>query len=159
MKSVTKTIITLALMPCLYFFPLTIVQANTVNTKVTAQQNDLKQLNQLWLAYQDQILVMDKALNTLKNQADEVQKNATISLYIKKIDQTKTAINRLILTQNNAQLLRQQMIEHATKYQNVYRLATATQPNPHQLNMVQRLTAQTDVLYQKMKATAQVLYS
>ena len=146
-------------MPCLGFLPLVAVQAKVPDQKAVVQQNDLQQLNQLWVAYQKQIAVMNNALNSLKNQTDEIQKNAKISVFIKKIDQTKTAINRLILTQSKAQLLRQQMIEHATKYQNVYRLATASQPNAHQTNMVQRLTLQTDTLYQKMKATAHALYS
>lgn len=127
----------------------------TTTAKTAVQANaDIKKLKSLWQNYQDHFTVMEQSLNSIKNEENENRKNAKITMYVKQLDHIKNALNHLVLTQVNTNLLRQQIIEHANKYQNVYRLATASKPTSNQINMVQRLNLQTTALYQKMQANA-----
>ena len=134
----------------------TLYAAPSSPQKATAS-NDITQLQALWIAYQDQVMLMNKAITHLQTEANESQKLAKISMHIKKLDQIKNALNRLVIAHSTGNVLRQQMLEHATKFQNVYRLATTPKPTEGQLSMAQRLTAQTDLLYQQMQITAQGL--
>lgn len=135
------------------------VQAKaTTNEKLIAtSQEDLKRLNTLWLNYKDHLTLMNQALNQIRNEIDENQRNAKIAYYTRKLEETKNALNRLILTHSLANQLRQQMIEHATKYQHVYKLSAVSKPTANQLSMFERLNMQTSSLFQQMQSTASQL--
>lgn len=119
--------------------------------------NDLQRLQNLWQNYQHNVTSMNNALAQIKNEKDEQKKNMCISTHNNKLEQIKNTLNQLILTENLANQLRQQIIEHATKYQGVYKLAAIENPTTTQLNVFQRLNGQTSSLYQKMLNTAQQL--
>lgn len=138
---------------------ISFAQANVV-TKANIQQKaeqDTQQLKDLWQNYQNHILQMNRALPALKEVKDDQQKNAVISKYNRTLEQTKNSLSVLILSQTHAVQLRQQLIEHATKYQNVYKLAAIEKMSEHQHNAWQRLNTQTDRLYQQIQNTAQGL--
>ena len=125
------------------------------SAKTTANtQNDHNKLMVLWHSYQKQLLEMERAITGLRTEADESQRNAKIAFYNRQLEEQKNTLNRLVLTQNQANILRQQMLEHATKYQNVFRLSTTPKPNPNQINMYERLNAQTNSLLSQMQTTA-----
>ncbi|OUY09108.1 hypothetical protein [Acinetobacter populi] len=124
---------------------------------IKQQQKDTQLLKTLWQSYQDNLGMMNKALPALKQEKDQDKKNALISQYNRKLEQTKNILNKMILTQPNALQLRQKMIEHATKYQSVYKLAAIDTQNTTQQNMLSRLNSQTDQLYQQMQQIAQSL--
>lgn len=126
----------------------------TPNTTLQIQQ-DMQKLQTLWKSYQTNVSSMNKALPTIKQEKDINKKNASISVYNQKLEQTKSALNQLILPHSTANKLRQQIIEHATKYQGVYKLAAIDTLNNNQLNAFNRLNDQTSTLYQQMLNTAQ----
>lgn len=135
--------------------------AATTVTKANIQQKtaqDTQQLKNLWKNYQNHINQMNRALPALKQEKDHQQKNAMISQYNRYLEQTKNSLSLLILTQTNALQLRQQITEHATKYQNVYKLAAIEQLSSNQLNTWQRLSTQTEQLYQQIQSTAQSIH-
>jgi hypothetical protein len=135
--------------------------ASTPVTKANIQQKaelDTQQLKTLWKNYQNHIQQMNRALPALKQQKDVQQKNAMISQYNRYLEQTKNSLSLLILSQTSAVQLRQQLTEHATKYQNVYKLAAVENMSEHQLNAWQRLSTQTENLYQTLQSTAQSIY-
>lgn len=154
MAHIFKIIGAMSLCSCLFVVPTTYVQANSKTQHVTASQNDAKKLIDLWLNYQQRLLEMEKAAASIKTEIDDNQRNAKIALYTRQLEESKNLLNRLVLTQLSANQLRQQMLEHATKYQNVFKLATTPKPNPNQLNSYERLSAQTDALFMQMQNTA-----
>lgn len=78
-------------------------------------------------------------------------------MYNKRLMQTKNAINQLVLLDPISNKLRQQIIEHATKYQNVYQLSAAAKPTAQQKYLFERLEAQTAQLYEQILVTTQSL--
>ena len=129
--------------------------ANTVtaNTK-QIQITDDKKLHNLWVSYQDTLFLMDKALDKIKTETDDNKRNAIIATYIQRLTQIRNTLNSLILTTAANNKFRQHMIEHTTKYQNVYQLAALTKPTEQQRNMFTRLNEQTADIYGKMVVLA-----
>ena len=156
MKNILKNILFYAVICCSGMATASYAQTLPNNGQIT-RQNDIKQLSSLWQAYQDTLVTMNQALNGIKNETDENQKNARIAIYTKKLEDTKNALNRLVLTQVAANQLRQQILEHATKYQNVYKLSAVSKPTENQLNMFERLNVQTSMLYSQMQITAKTI--
>lgn len=125
--------------------------------KTLAVVNDVQKLKSLWSNYQDTLILMDKALNSIMNEVDDNARNAKISMYTKRLMQTKNAINQLVLLDPIANKLRQQIIEHATKYQNVYQLSATVKQSAQQKYLFERLEAQTTQLYDQILVTTQAL--
>ncbi|WP_374296297.1 hypothetical protein [Acinetobacter sp.] len=73
------------------------------------------------------------------------------------MEQSKALLKHLVLSNQTAVKLRQSMTNHATKYQNVFKLATLDKTTSSQRNTFERLNAQTDVIYQNMQKTASQL--
>lgn len=154
MQNFSKTLIFSTLLCCLSLsLPVYAQPTQTAKSNPSAQ-SDLIRLNSLWVSYQKHLTSMDQALTSIRKEIDENQKNAKIAVYTRQLEETKNALNRLVLTQITANQLRQQMLEHATKYQNVYKLSAVAKPTQNQISMFERLNVQTDTLYQQMQATA-----
>lgn len=154
MQNIIKTVLFSGIFTCMSLFTQVHAQQTQTAKLNTTTQHDLIRLNNLWLSYQKHLTTMNQALNSIRKEIDENQKNAKIAVYTRQLEDTKNALNRLVLTQMTANQLRQLMLEHATKYQNVYKLSAVSKPTPNQISMFERLNIQTDNLYQEMQATA-----
>lgn len=155
MKSSIKIITCISiLVGGMTLLPTAFAQSISNTKSVSNVQGDSKKLITLWLDYQKHLMDMEQAITSIKNESDDNQRNAKIAFYTSKLEEQKNLLNRLILTQQHANLLRQQMLEHATKYQNVFKLSAHPKPNPNQINMYTRLNSQTDSLFNKMQTTA-----
>lgn len=100
---------------------------------------------------------MNQEIPSLQAEIDQQKRNARVYTFNRNLEQSKALLKRLVLSNQTAVKLRQSMTNHATKYQNVFKLATLDKTTTSQRNTFERLNVQTDVIYQNMQKTASQL--
>lgn len=133
--------------------------ATTVTKQSLAKQEviDTQKLKTIWQDYQKNIQQMNQEIPSLQAEIDQQKRNARVYTFNRNLEQSKALLKRLVLSNQTAVKLRQSMTNHATKYQNVFKLATLDKTTTSQRNTFERLNAQTDVIYQNMQKTASQL--
>ncbi len=133
--------------------------ATTVTKQSLAKQEviDTQKLKTIWQDYQKNIQQMNQEIPSLQAEIDQQKRNARVYTFNRNLEQYKALLKRLVLSNQTAVKLRQSMTNHATKYQNVFKLATLDKTTTSQRNTFERLNAQTDVIYQNMQKTASQL--
>ena len=128
-------------------------QATTVTKQSLAKQEvlDTQKLKSIWQDYQKNIQQMNQEIPNLQ------KRNARVYTFNRNLEQSKALLKRLVLSNQTAVKLRHSMTNHATKYQNVFKLATLDKTTTSQRNTFERLNAQTDAIYQNMQKTASQL--
>ncbi|MEC8886729.1 MAG: hypothetical protein VX875_06495 [Pseudomonadota bacterium] len=134
-------------------------QATTVTKQSLAKQEviDTQKLKMIWQDYQKNIQQMNQEIPSLQAEKDQQKRNARVYTFNRNLEQSKALLKHLVLSNQTAVKLRQSMTNHATKYQNVFKLATLDKTTSSQRNTFERLNAQTDVIYQNMQKTASQL--
>lgn len=117
----------------------------------------MQQLKVIWKKYQQDIQQMQQVIPSLQAEKDQAKRNARVYTFNRNLEQSKAALKRLVLADQTAIKLRQSMINHATKYQNVFKLATLDKLSTTQRSTLERLNAQTNALYQNLQQTASQL--
>ena len=118
---------------------------------------DTQKLKTIWQDYQKNIQQMNQEIPSLQAEKDQQKRNARVYTFNRNLEQSKALLKHLVLSNQTAVKLRQSMTNHATKYQNVFKLATLEKTTTSQRNTFERLNAQTDVIYQNMQKTASQL--
>ena len=133
--------------------------ATTVTKQSLAKQEviDTQKLKTIWQDYQKNIQQMNQEIPSLQAEKDQQKRNARVYTFNRNLEQSKALLKHLVLSNQTAVKLRQSMTNHATKYQNVFKLATLDKTTTSQRNTFERLNAQTDVIYQNMQKTASQL--
>ena len=133
--------------------------ATTVTKQSLAKQEviDTQKLKTIWQDYQKNIQQMNQEIPSLQAEKDQQKRNARVYTFNRNLEQSKALLKHLVLSNQTAVKLRQSMTNHATKYQNVFKLATLDKTTSSQRNTFERLNAQTDVIYQNMQKTASQL--
>lgn len=133
--------------------------ATTVTKQSLAKQEviDTQKLKMIWQDYQKNIQQMNQEIPSLQAEKDQQKRNARVYTFNRNLEQSKALLKHLVLSNQTAVKLRQSMTNHATKYQNVFKLATLEKTTTSQRNTFERLNAQTDVIYQNMQKTASQL--
>ena len=133
--------------------------ATTVTKQSLAKQEviDTQKLKTIWQDYQKNIQQMNQEIPSLQAEKDQQKRNAGVYTFNRNLEQSKALLKHLVLSNQTAVKLRQSMTNHATKYQNVFKLATLEKTTTSQRNTFERLNAQTDVIYQNMQKTASQL--
>lgn len=133
--------------------------ATTVTKQSLAKQEviDTQKLKTIWQDYQKNIQQMNQEIPSLQAEIDQQKRNARVYTFNRNLEQSKALLKHLVLSNQTAVKLRQSMTNHATKYQNVFKLATLDKTTTSQRNTFERLNAQTDVIYQNMQKTASQL--
>ncbi|SDB94117.1 hypothetical protein SAMN05421749_102301 [Acinetobacter marinus] len=133
--------------------------AKAVTKQSLAKQEliDMQQLKVIWKKYQQDIQQMQQVIPSLQAEKDQAKRNARVYTFNRNLEQSKAALKRLVLADQTAIKLRQGITNHATKYQNVFKLATLDKLSGAQRSTLERLNAQTNALYQNMQKTASQL--
>ena len=133
--------------------------ATTVTKQSLAKQEviDTQKLKTIWQDYQKNIQQMNQEIPSLQAEKDQQKRNARVYTFNRNLEQSKALLKRLVLSNQTAVKLRQSMTNHATKYQNVFKLATLDKTTTSQRNTFERLNAQTEAIYQNMQKTASQL--
>ena len=133
--------------------------ATTVTKQSLAKQEviDTQKLKTIWQDYQKNIQQMNQEIPSLQAEIDQQKRNARVYTFNRNLEQSKALLKHLVLSNQTAVKLRQSMTNHATKYQNVFKLATLDKTTSSQRNTFERLNAQTDAIYQNMQKTASQL--
>lgn len=133
--------------------------ATTVTKQSLAKQEviDTQKLKTIWQDYQKNLQQMNQEIPSLQAEKDQQKRNARVYTFNRNLEQSKALLKHLVLSNQTAVKLRQSMTNHATKYQNVFKLATLDKTTSSQRNTFERLNAQTDVIYQNMQKTASQL--
>ena len=133
--------------------------ATTVTKQSLAKQEviDTQKLKTIWQDYQKNIQQMNQEIPSLQAEKDQQKRNARVYTFNRNLEQSKALLKHLVLSNQTAVKLHQSMTNHATKYQNVFKLATLDKTTSSQRNTFERLNAQTDVIYQNMQKTASQL--
>ncbi len=133
--------------------------ATTVTKQSLAKQEviDTQKLKTIWQDYQKNIQQMNQEIPNLQAEKDQQKRNARVYTFNRNLEQSKALLKRLVLSNQTAVKLRHSMTNHATKYQNVFKLATLDKTTTSQRNTFERLNAQTDAIYQNMQKTASQL--
>ena len=134
-------------------------QATTVTKQSLAKQEvlDTQKLKSIWQDYQKNIQQMNQEIPNMQAEKDQQKRNARVYTFNRNLEQSKALLKRLVLSNQTAVKLRHSMTNHATKYQNVFKLATLDKTTTSQRNTFERLNAQTDAIYQNMQKTASQL--
>lgn len=133
--------------------------ATTVTKQSLAKQEviDTQKLKTIWQDYQKNIQQMNQEIPSLQAEKDQQKRNARVYTFNRNLEQSKALLKHLVLSNQTAVKLRQSMTNHATKYQNVFKLATLDKTTNSQRNTFERLNAQTEAIYQNMQKTASQL--
>ena len=133
--------------------------ATTVTKQRLAKQEviDTQKLKTIWQDYQKNIQQMNQEIPSLQAEQDQQKRNARVYTFNRNLEQSKALLKHLVLSNQTAVKLRQSMTNHATKYQNVFKLATLDKTTNSQRNTFERLNAQTEAIYQNMQKTASQL--
>ena len=133
--------------------------ATTVTKQSLAKQEviDTQKLKTIWQDYQKNIQQMNQEIPSLQAEQDQQKRNARVYTFNRNLEQSKALLKHLVLSNQTAVKLRQSMTNHATKYQNVFKLATLDKTTNSQRNTFERLNAQTEAIYQNMQKTASQL--
>lgn len=137
--------------------------ANTPAKPVTKQSLakqevlDTQKLKHIWQKYQQDIEQMQQLIPSLQAEKDQAKRNARVYTFNRNLEQSKSTLKQLVLADKTAIKLRQGITDHATKYQNVFKLATLDKLSTTQRSTLERLNAQTNALYQNLQKTASQL--